>query len=172
MGTHYRGSKNEIRALDAYIKLARAADTVQTRLDEGLARLGYTENQFGVLEMLLHLGPLHQHEIGGKLLLSRANVTLLVDQLSAKGLVRRQRDQVDRRKVSVSLTAEGRRRTRRAFPRHVENILSVFSGLSGPEQEELARLCRKLGHWAAANVSRENPSRRGGFSREKSPVVD
>lgn len=149
MGTHYRGTTGEVRALEAYIKLARATNSVQARLDEGLKRLGFTENQFGVLEMLYHLGPLYQHQIGGKLLLSRANITLLVDQLGQRGLVRRQRDKQDRRKIEVSLTAEGRRRIAKAFPQHLERIVSVFSALTGGEQEELARLCRKLGRGAA-----------------------
>ena len=145
MGTHHQGTTSEVRALEAYIKLARAANSVQARLDEGLKRLGFTENQFGILEMLYHLGPLHQHQIGGKLLLSRANITLLVDQLSQKGLVRRQRDKQDRRKMEVSLTAEGRRRIAKAFPQHLERIVGAFSALNATEQEELARLCKKLG---------------------------
>jgi len=149
MGTRYQGTTVEVRALEAYIKLARAAQSVQTNLDAGLKRLGFTENQFGVLEMLYHLGPLHQHRIGGKLLLSRANITLLVDQLTQRGLVRRQRDKQDRRKIEVSLTAEGRRRIAKAFPQHLERIVSVFSALNAGEQEELARLCRKLGLAAA-----------------------
>ena len=145
MGTRYRGKPKEVRALDAYIKLLRSANTVQARLDDSLRRIGLKENQLGVLEMLHHLGPLHQHEIGKKLLVSRANITLLVDQLAARGLVRRERNKEDRRRIRVHLTAEGRRRISRAFPAHLEKIVETFSVLGAGEQVELARLCRKLG---------------------------
>ena len=71
MGTHYKGKPAEVRALDTFVKLARAGNAVDRRLENSLDRFGFRENQFGVLEMLLHLGPLYQHQIGGKLLTSQ-----------------------------------------------------------------------------------------------------
>ena len=66
----------------------RSANTLRARLAEDLRKHGLKENQLGVLEMLHHLGPLYQSQIGHKLLLSRANITLLVDQLAGRGLDR------------------------------------------------------------------------------------
>lgn len=145
MGTHYEGATTEVLALDVFIKLMRAANTVQARLEDNLRELGLTEKQLGVLEALLHLGPLHPHEIGQKLLVSRANITLIVDQLSRRGWVRREQDRSDRRMVRVRLTAEGRRWVRRAFPSHVKRIVESLAPLGAREQSELGRLCRKLG---------------------------
>ena len=145
MGTHYEGAAGEVRALAAYIKLRRASNTVGAKLERHLRTLGLTGNQLGVLEMLLHLGPLHQHEIGSKLLISRANITLIVDQLSKKGWVRRVRESHDRRLVRVQLTPAGRRWISRVFPQHVDRVVDCFSVLDAAEQKELARLCRKLG---------------------------
>jgi MarR family 2-MHQ and catechol resistance regulon transcriptional repressor len=145
MGTHYPGKPEEILALDTFIKMMRAANTVRTRLDGSLRELDLTENQLGVLEALLHLGPLHPHEIGRKLLVSRANVTLIVDQLYRRGWVRRERESSDRRMVRVCLTPEGRRWIRRTFPIHVKEIVASFSPLDRAERSELGRLCRKLG---------------------------
>jgi MarR family 2-MHQ and catechol resistance regulon transcriptional repressor len=145
MGTRYRGSRRETRALDAFIKMMRAAGTVEARLQAHLKRAGLTTTQLGVLEMLLHLGPLRQHEIGERLLVSRANVTLVVDQLAKRGWVRREQDSMDRRCMVVHLTAAGRRKIERVFPEHSANIAQAFSPLTAAEQEELGRLCRKLG---------------------------
>lgn len=150
MGTHYRGARDEVRALDAYVKLLRAAGTVGGRIASDLRKLSLTESQFGILEMLLHLGPLRQCDIGTKLLISRANVTLVVDQLADRGWVRRERDAADRRSNVVHLTAEGRRRIERLFPGHARRIAALLSALSASEQEALGRLCRKLGLAAAA----------------------
>jgi MarR family 2-MHQ and catechol resistance regulon transcriptional repressor len=145
MGTHYRGSPAEVRALDACIKLVRAASTLRERLERASKSAGLTESQLGVLEALLHLGPLQQHEIGAKLLVSRANVTLLADRLADLGLVRREREVADRRCIRVHLTPAGRRRIVAVFPGHVARIVAALSVLSAKEQVELGRLCRKLG---------------------------
>ena len=144
MGTHYRGAPRETRSLDAYIKLLRAAESVLSRAHRRTA-CDLTVSQFGVLESLLHLGPMHQRRIGSKLLKSGGNVTMVIDNLEKRGLVQRRRDQKDRRYVSVHLTPAGERMIREVFPRHVESIAEEMGRLSAAEQEELARLCRKLG---------------------------
>jgi len=149
MGTHYRGSRAEVRALDAFVKLMRAANTLRSRLESELGRAGLTESQLGILEMLLHLGPLRQCEIGEKLLISRANVTLVVDQLTERALVRRERHPEDRRSNLVGLTADGKKRIERLFPDHVRRIVDALSPLTAAEQEHLGRLCRTVGRRAA-----------------------
>jgi MarR family transcriptional regulator, 2-MHQ and catechol-resistance regulon repressor len=145
MGTHYQGSPDEIRALNVYIKLSRAADAVTQRINRHLKQDGLTVSQFGVLEALYHLGPMHQTELAGKILKSTGNLTLVIDNLERSGLVERQRDSVDRRFVTVHLTPSGHELIARIFRPHVAGVLETVGALSVAEQEELARLCRKLG---------------------------
>jgi len=144
-GSRYDGTAREVRALDTFVKLVRAANEVRAHLDPQFRAMGLTEKQFGVLEALLHLGPLQQHQIGKKVLVSRANITLIVDQLSDRGLVRRERESDDRRCVRVHLTAVGRRQIARLFPTHAASVADVLSSLTAAEQQQLGRLCRKLG---------------------------
>ena len=54
MPTHFRGEASQVRALDTYIKLSRASDSIDSRLAAALAREGLTTGQLGVLEALLH----------------------------------------------------------------------------------------------------------------------
>lgn len=145
MGTHYAGTRGEIRALDAYIKLQRAADSVQSALERALEAEDMTEGQFGVLELLLHLGPSAPGTISKKIFRSDGNVTVLLDNLERRGWIERRRDASDRRRQSIHLTTAGRAEIRRRFPPHVERIVAAFSHLTAAEQEELSRLCRKLG---------------------------
>jgi len=145
VGTHYDGRPAEVRALDAYIKLTRAVSSVEARLGLELARAGLTSTQLGVLEALLHLGPLGQRVLGGKLLMSGGNITTVVDNLEARGLVRRERRDDDRRHVTVHLSPEGRRLIAKVFPNHVRAIVDAFSVLTPSEQETLGRLAKKLG---------------------------
>ena len=156
MGTHFKGKPGEVRALDAYIKLMRATGSVRARLDRALARHKLTENQLGVLEALLHLGPLCQRALAEKLWTTGPSVTLLVDQLEQRGWVKRERDERDRRFVTVDLTVEGRRFIERIFPGHAAEIAACFGALTAKEQEQLGKLCKKLGVHAAA--SGEEPS--------------
>ena len=146
MGTHYQGTKAEVRALDAYIKLLRASDSIVGRLGQNLrAEDELTLSQFGVLEALLHLGPMCQRDLGAKILKSSGNVTMVVDNLEKRGLAKRQRGAADRRMVEVHLTRAGRALIARIFPRHAAQITAEMGRLSAAEQEQLGALCRKLG---------------------------
>ena len=145
MPTRYRGTPVEVRALDAYIKLSRAADSLTTRIHRHLDASKLTISQFGVLEAVFHLGPLTQRDLAQKLLKSGGNMTLVIDNLEKRGLVRRDRQQEDRRCILVHLTKTGQALIEKIFPDHVAAILAEMSILSESEQEELSRLCRRLG---------------------------
>ena len=145
MGTHYKGTAKEILALNTYIKLMRAIDSVKTRIDDQDTVGDLRGSQFGTLEMLFHLGPLHQKEIGEKLLISKSNVVAVIDKLQKRGLVKRQRSVEDRRCIFVHLTDEGRKEIERLLPIHVAAITEAMNPLTPTEQSELGRLCRKLG---------------------------
>ena len=132
-------------ALNTYIKLTRAADSLSGRLATGGTQGDLSPTQFAVLEMLYHLGPLCQSEIGGKLLKSRGNMTLVIDNLEKRGLVARQREEHDRRLVLVSLTRSGRQLIAVLFPQHAEAIALEMQVLTPVEQQTLGDLCRKLG---------------------------
>ena len=145
MATHYSGTAKEIRALNTYIKLLRATQTFGDRVIGHNAVGDLSGSQFGTLEMLYHLGPLPQKEIGGKLLVSKSNVVAIIDDLEEQGLVKRQQDADDRRLKNVHLTPKGRECIELVLPKHVAAITEELSCLSATEQNELARLCKKLG---------------------------
>jgi len=143
--SRYRGSGAERLALSTYLKLTRASETLWNRLAPGLQRHDLTPSQFGVLEALHHLGPMHQCELGERILKSSGNMTLVIDNLERRGLVRRERSLEDRRFIQVQLTAEGEQLIRRAFPVHAEAITRELAVLTQEEQRALGTLCRKLG---------------------------
>jgi MarR family 2-MHQ and catechol resistance regulon transcriptional repressor len=144
--THYSGDPSEVLALDTLIKLFRAAGTVGSRLYGPLQKQhGITETQLGVLEALHHLGPLAQGQLCGKLLTSGSNLTTVVDNLERRGLVRRERDEDDRRVQIVHLTTEGRAVIDEIFPEHARRVAETLGVLTDDEQRTLGALCRKLG---------------------------
>ncbi len=145
MGTHYNGTRDEIRTIDAYIKLQRSADATAARATRHLASAGLTFSQYGVLDILFHLGPLPLGQIAEKILKSEGNMTTVVDNLERRGLVRRERNERDRRVVTVSLTEAGQHTIEEILPRHIQAIVKEMSILTPDEQETLSRLCRKVG---------------------------
>ena len=132
-------------ALRAYIKLLRASRAVVARVEPRLTAHGLTTTQFGVLEAVLHKGPLTQRELGRKVLTSAGNMTDVIDKLHARGLVQRQRCKDDRRSVRVELTEAGRQLGASLFPNHAGDISCAMAGLTSSELRTLGDLLRRLG---------------------------
>jgi MarR family 2-MHQ and catechol resistance regulon transcriptional repressor len=145
MGSRYEGTGLERRALSALINLVRSSESVMGRLNGQFAGLQITQSQFGALDALLHMGPLSQRELGEKIFKTSGNITMVVDNLERDGMVSRERDARDRRRVIVRLTPKGKKTIQSLLPRRVAAIREEMAVLTGAEQEELRRLCRKLG---------------------------
>jgi MarR family transcriptional regulator, 2-MHQ and catechol-resistance regulon repressor len=145
MPTKYQGTAEERRALDVYIKLQRAAETVLARTTSHLAQHNLTVSQFAILEALYHLGTLSQRALGQKLLKSAGNMSIVLKTMEQRGLISRVRDPQDNRFVQVCITPHGRDLIDGIFHGHVAGIVHEMSILTPEEQRELGRLCRKLG---------------------------
>lgn len=134
------------RAMQTYRKLMHAAGTTSSRIQRGvIAEESLTESQTRVLEALEEFGPLTHSKLADKLQKTGGNITLVIDNLEKRSLVERVRSRQDRRSVEVHLTRRGRRLIRRVYPRWMREIAEEMSALTAAEQEELSRLCRKLG---------------------------
>jgi len=155
VGTKYRGTPAEVRALDAYIKVMRAAGTLKARMERRLHEYGLSETQFGVLEILLHLGPLPPSELSRKQFSSCANITLVVDNLERDGLVKREPSKTDRRSTTVSITPAGRERVRAALASEVAEVTRELGELTASEQRVIGELAKKLGLAVQALPERE-----------------
>lgn len=145
MGTKYQGDKEDQLTLNAFIKLMRATESINNRLNKHLADADLTVSQFGVLEAVHHLGPLNQKTLGEKLLKSGGNITLVIDNLERCGFVERHRDPNDRRAMLIYLTEKGSDFITAFFPKHLQHIRDEFAPLTQKEKKNLARICKKLG---------------------------
>src|SRR5260221_11209712 len=96
MPTHSAAPARDALALNTYVKLMRAGDSVATRIKSRGTFDGLSISQFAVLEALYHLGPMRQNEIGAKTLRTPANLTLVIDNLEKASLVTRARAADDR----------------------------------------------------------------------------
>lgn len=137
-------SKNQELALKTYTKMMRAAGTVTSKMHQHLAPHRLTPSQLGVLEALYHLGPLSQRDIGNKILKTSGNITLVVDNLEKRRLVKREKVPQDRRMMQVKLTDKGRQLIEDIFPIHAEKAEKIFSVLNPEKIAELSRLLKLL----------------------------
>ena len=146
----FRGNNKEVRALSTYVKLMRAAESITSRVHKHLSSIGLSVSQFGVLEAIYHLGPLSQRDLGQKILRSSGNITMVIDNLEKRHLVKRERDASDRRMFIIHLTGEGQKLIHTIFPSHAALISKELSVLNAADQKMLGDLCKKVGVGANA----------------------
>ncbi|HEU5414462.1 MAG TPA: MarR family transcriptional regulator [Candidatus Angelobacter sp.] len=145
MSRNSKAKSHQKRALNAYVKLARAANTAMAYARVGLEDADLTLSQFAVLEALYHLGPLNLGDLARRILTSSGNLTLVIDNLEKRGLAKRRQQGNDKRFIMASITPAGRKLIARIFPQHSRRIVEIMARLTSAEQEQLGRLCRKLG---------------------------
>ena len=97
-----------------------------------------------MLEVLLHKGPLPVNTIGPKVWLTPGSISIAVDRLEKKALVKREFTD-DRRVRLVELTPKGRALITRIFQEHAEAMEEAATVLSIDERVMLLRLLKKLG---------------------------
>jgi MarR family 2-MHQ and catechol resistance regulon transcriptional repressor len=122
-------------------------------------------SDFGVLEALLHKGPLPVNALGKKVLLTSGSITAGIDRLERRGLVERGDDPADRRARIVHLTKTGLKLIRGLFKEHERDMKRAVSCLSGEEVETLVGLLRKLGHGAEELLAGEDARAAGRAAR-------
>ena len=116
----------------------------------GIEETGLGLSDFGVLEILLHKGPLPVNTIGPIIDLTRGSISIAVDRLVAKGLVSRIESAEDRRVRIVALTPRGKDLVASAFRKHSGQMKRVFSQLSPEELRGLEVALKRVGKRAAA----------------------
>ena len=116
----------------------------------GIEETGLGLSDFGILEALLHKGPLPVNTIGPIVDLTPGSISIAVDRLFEKGLVTRVESSEDRRVRIVALTPSGRDLIGTAFRKHAGQMRKVFSELSSEELRCLDGALKKVGKQAAA----------------------
>ena len=115
----------------------------------GIEETGLGLTDFGVLEVLLHKGPLPVNTIGPIVDLTPGSISIAVDHLFEKGLVGRVESGEDRRVRIVALTQSGKDLIVPAFRKHSGQMRKVFSELSPGELRDLEVALKKVGRHAA-----------------------
>lgn len=108
--------------------------------------LDLTESNFHVLCILMASedGSASPSELSELVGASRANMSRILDSLSAEGLVLREVSAVDARRAIVRITAKGQERAESALPLLAAPIRTAFADLTRDEFAGLDRLLRRV----------------------------
>lgn len=154
-------TKTKAQVLDGvhlWLLLWKATKALEAQARRSVQEIGLGLSDFGVLEALLHKGPLPVNVLGEKVLLSSGSMTAAVDRLGQSGLVERAGTSDDRRARIVHLTEKGTKVIRKLFQEHAADMERAFSCLGKAERSMLADLLRKLGHGQAKVGAAKNDS--------------
>ena len=137
--------------------LAQANTRAHGLLAGALAASGTRGHHYRLLAALEEFGPASQIEVGRRVALDRSDVTLGLDELERRGLVRREPAPGDRRRKRVLLTPAGRRLLL-GLDVVVQQVQDEFlEPLTRQERETLCTLLQRLGDPASGGSAPRPP---------------
>jgi len=122
--------------LEVFLAVLRTSGVLEQKQAHALRAHGLTGTQYNTLRILRGAGEraLTCSDIGERLVTPGPDVTRILDRLENRGLVRRQRDEDDRRVVRARITEKG---------------LEVLAALDAPIERNMVEI---LGHMGAEKL--------------------
>ncbi len=143
LGPRYPGF--DLLSSQASLALLYTYDVFHQIVSRYMAEFGLSKSTFNIL-MLLRNAPdegMQLHDLGELLLVSRANITGLIDHLEEKGYVIRVVDANDRRARFARITRKGEALLDEFVPLHYGNIRMLMGDLTTTEKQTLVTLLKK-----------------------------
>ncbi|MBF7082317.1 MarR family transcriptional regulator [Desulfallas sp. Bu1-1] len=140
------GQNESYLAIRTIIELTQAYDLLEDVMGRHFARFGLSQPKFNALMQLRQAGDrgLALSELGERMLVSRANITGLIDRMEKDNLVVRETDPRDRRIFRAKLTPKAQNLIENILPIHAAFTRQTISGLDAGEKEQLIKLLQKL----------------------------
>lgn len=136
---------------EVFINIIRTAEVFNRKLAEFLKTFELTSSQFNVLRILRGAEPdgLICREIGERMIAFDPDVTKLLDRLEARDLIVRERQQKDRRVITVRISKEGIKLLKEID----QPILDFVSNLLGHLDEKKLRALNELTEEAREKIT-------------------
>jgi DNA-binding MarR family transcriptional regulator len=126
-----------------WVRLARVFQKLDRVAVEQMRSQDLSLAQFDVLAQVGSHEGLTQQELADHLLVTKGNVSQLVEKMDQRGLVRRS---AQGRTMRLWLTPEGHALYTRCIPPHEELLARQFAVLNPKERQQLRTLLTKLDH--------------------------
>ncbi len=133
---------DDVRAvLDALRHIVRALRIASRAAEK---RVGLSGAQLFALHKLADGRTLSLGELAARTLTHQSSISVVVQRLVERGLVRRQASRADGRRTEVTITSAGRARLRRAPQLAQEELIAGLKCLGASDRRNLARMLTRL----------------------------
>lgn len=129
------------RSLLIWLRLARVYQKVDHASAERLRAWDLSVAQFDALAQIRAAEGLMQQELADRLLVTKGNISQLIDRLAARGLIRRQQEG---RASRLYLTDTGRDLMNEVVPGQETFIAEQFGGMNATERATLLSALRRV----------------------------
>jgi DNA-binding MarR family transcriptional regulator len=136
------GAGDELQSLGYLVRYAHRA--LVKALADQLEPHGLLTTQWSVLRILWDIEGLTQVELADRMRVEKASLTGVLDSMERAGLIKRIRNDDDRRKINITLTTQGRHLKADVLPYATMIGRKATRGMSGAETAQLRRLLTKL----------------------------
>lgn len=103
-----------------------------------------TPAQFDIIATLGNTPGMPFSQLARRTLITKGTLTGIIDRLEARGLVRREVPQGDRRSFRAVLTPSGEALFAEVFPAHIAHIRKVFAGAASGEMDAAVQVLRQI----------------------------
>jgi DNA-binding MarR family transcriptional regulator len=114
------------------------------RFGERIKVINLTPAHAGILRMIASKPECSQKDLAELLGVLPSRMVILIDELAAKGLVKRHRSTKDRRNYALALTKPGEKVLEQLSRLAAEHEADLCAVLDPEEKSTLAQLCRKI----------------------------
>lgn len=136
---------NRIRSVESIEKHLRKVDYIIRKNGRMiLSDFGITVPQFTALQVLINDGDMTIGELSQQMDLACSTITDLIDRMEKNELVKREKDQKDKRVVRVVVLEKGHDILQRVLDRRISFLEVKLEGLSETEVEGLKTALEKL----------------------------
>jgi MarR family transcriptional regulator, 2-MHQ and catechol-resistance regulon repressor len=139
---------SDISGVHIWLILMKAYRALAYQAEQSIVGLGFCFSDFATLEALLHKGPQSVTEIAHRIGLTAGSMSIALDRLERRGLIRRHAHPTDRRNRVIHLTGAGKKLIEKAFHEHASVMEEISKSLSPEQRATLIELLKRLGKGA------------------------
>jgi DNA-binding MarR family transcriptional regulator len=151
------------KSRECFLNLERTHIVVRPLFERLFRPYGLSASTFNILMILRSSEtPLAPHAIGQKVVVTRPTVTGLLNSLESQGLITREPDPLDGRRVRVTLTKLGTERVEAVLPEVFALQKQIFASLTAQEKATFIALLGKIQATADAASRKKRTLLKGG----------
>lgn len=130
---------------DTILRLIRVSEVLVKAADRFFGKYGLTTTQYDVLVIINYSEKrVSQSDLGDRRVVSRSNITGIVDRLEKLGLVRREGSADDRRIKYLAITQKGKDLIKKVENKYFDTLKQVVWFLDDKDKGELTEIIGRI----------------------------